>query len=1584
MRSSALILLALLCPASSKIASHETPPKEYTITASSTANDTSPNREGSRVEEENHRPIETLFIPEDPSRYAEIVEQVRKLLVPADPSKVSEHVADTRDPVDEGTASESAVPAEEWPGNALENTSRRGPENGTKERFSSPLFVKAGGDEPSLAAATGPEYSPRDPAGLSSRTAVADNGGEDAVESDDDDPGSAERSEPGEEDLLEVANFGLQAMKNLYLVTEPTLYSMGLYLDADNPAKYVAAFNDQTEEARALAKYGFAVLQSTAMFKKKFPDIPTESLLARRSQSNPLQRHCPNRGVPECPPASARYRTSDGSCNNRQNLWWGSAMSPMNRFLPPVYGDGVQSVRRSIDGSPLPSARDVTRIIHEDRDVPLASITHMLMQWGQFVDHDLTATGQSRGFNGTIPQCCLNFGKGFQPAEFMHPECLPISVSVDDSFFGPLGVRCLEFLRSGSAPREDCKFGPREQLSQVTSYLDASTVYSSNAFQTDTLRLFRNGLLQYGKIQSQRPVLPKQDSDLCLRGSLSTRCFRAGDGRLGEQPALTSLHVVFLRLHNRIATKLAALNPQWSDEKLFQESRRIVGAVVQHITYREFLPIVLGPDVMKIFNLEVLKKGYYTGYDLAVNPTIANGFSAAAYRFGHSLVQRSFVRYDGNHQPLFNNVTIHREFSNPANLETAGSVDRLLLGLINQPSQKRDEHISDELTNHLFQTPKFPFGMDLGSINIQRGRDHGIPPYVQWREPCGLSSIKSFEDLERAIPPEVADKFRLVYNFVEDVDLFTAGLAEKSVSGGLVGPTLACVIGQQFSNLRKGDRFWYENPDQESSFTPGQLQQIRRVSLAQVLCGTMDEIETVQPFVFLIPDNLKNQRVTCQDPGIGQLDLEFWREDPSGVRGRSGFLGPFKKKKIPVQNTTAKPTTNGILLTQIGDQSQKSVLQKGKPTETSIYQSNKIIVRKPLGPPDNVSIVVQNNAVNAPIFVKDGNFGSAIAVDPPKQQAYQPPRPSSDYVNDRPISIPTRPPFDYNNNRPINPPSRPTSDYVNDIPVDHRPLQHIPIYLNPKPIPTTIPSSPQTGRPYVPHAFDDPNNPNPPSQSFHSNYGLNDVLFENYGSSPRPTLYTYYTNYQRPVTQRPYQDYPNDRPHYHDPRPPVNSWPSHEPQYQNNGHLPPKPLYGRPGSQYDTDSGHTLNWQQLQQQSLMNQLTGTGQYGARPNKPYESSRDPNWQYQIDRYGTVHRPMEDRPYEYSTWSSVSSNSERDRYDSNRPYQRPVQADPDGWSSIPTYQKDRPGYQTVTSRPIDRGSTDGSYLKGSSERPWISEPAKNDYQRPNRPYQNGDVSPPFNGVTRPSYDNHNRYYPSSSRPFAQDQWSESENSYQRPKPSKVHSVTIVTEESAGQDGQSWAGQVTTEVPRPLVTRITDNANTYRRPGQYYYEKNVLHRYPDNIEIQATTDRHFSIESGVVQRHSVLGAAAPSKDPAAEDTRVAEDNPGDAEATKNDTKAEGTANAPRNETEDVAAADDLAKADKVLFNRTINWLTPQEDSSLPSAPEVPKMPSDQAAAAKELPKPIKRRNHASRDPLDTRGTPGSPTTEQSSPFI
>ncbi|KAI4487501.1 hypothetical protein M0804_005650 [Polistes exclamans] len=1435
---------------------------------------------------------------------------------------------------------------------------------------------------------------------------------------------------PREEDIIEAVDFGLQAMHDLYNVKEPKLYSMGLYLKADNPAKYVATFNDQTEEARMLAKFGYAVLEGATMFVKKFPDLSRELPLARKGQTTRFQRQCPRRGTPQCPAASLRYRTSDGSCNNLKNPWWGSAMSTMQRFLPPNYNDGIQSIRRSRDGNPLPSARVISDVLHEDQDIQLASVTHMLMQWGQFIDHDLTATGQSRGFNGSVPQCCLNSGLGFQPFELLHPECLPIAVNPQDSFFGRFGIKCLEFLRSGSAPREDCLFGAREQLTQVTSYLDASTVYSSNSFQSDNLRLFKNGLLQYGIIQSQRTSFFRQDSDLCKQGSLSTNCFRAGDGRLSEQPALTSLHIVFLRLHNRLAIKLGELNPHWRDEKIFQETRKIIGAIVQHITYREFLPIVLGNEVMKVFDLEVLTKGYYDGYDPSVNPTIANSFSTAAYRFGHSLVQHSFLRFDRNHRRLFNNVSIHDEFRNPENLETAGSVDRLILGLMNQPSQRRDEFITKELTRHLFQTPGFPFGMDLASLNIQRGRDHGIPPYVDWREPCGLSPIKSFADLENIMSPNTIFKLKTLYSSVEDIDLYPAGLAEKSVRGGLVGPTFACIIAQQFSNLRRGDRFWYENDKEESGFSSRQLQQIRRITFSQVLCLTMDNIKTIQPFVFLVADAFRNQRVACNDEIMTQFRLEPWTEQQSEQRSESGDLNVSERKKIDrIRSTTSRSVTNRQEGTKenvnINAREQTKVLpQKTKPVKANINQHNRIVVKKPFGPPDNVTIVVQNNAVNSPVFVNDAIYGSYIQIQTTTQSNKDIPKPEN---------------FNYQPYGQYNPLSYDQGSL--NIPI-HRPP--------PKPIPTFIPERFETSqnmKPYIPYAYNDPNNPNPLNYGYRPNYKPEDIVYDNLTpTSPRPTLYTYYmhaqqlTTPQRPIHQdeshssyyNPSYNIPSTMQHYQgtSPSPWIKPKPQFEPSYQSYAQQLSSDIIANPNYNHNVN-----NRPEYWPQQIPSTIQDENLHSAQPdyshgqnvpiNKPYNKDQSETWKYSInvqkddgyalsssrpynEPYGLqetnsyqnrpINRPdNEDNPNIYNkkpldTSYSIELNKQNNQNSSEnllanvQPYQEeaaknPILNNPSKWTDIPSYQPGptkRPDFPPILHE-------ESSYQKRPIKTPMI---VQNDFGSTKVPpsyqadlfketiYQQRPTIKPDKSTSNSFYQTNPLNNP-NSKPFVIND----DISYQgKPishfsvqhstkiptndeisRPIKIQSVTIVTESietvrHPGSSGYRPVNKINAEIPRPLELRQNEG-----KPGQYYYDKNVLHRYPEKMEDDISKYYHHFAKDDVIhsETREILG----------ENETLVEFNFTDvltkAHVIQNDdTKFVTTPTLVIDDPDEIYANDDLDGSFSENIERVTtlndlqkknNWLNSEENPRLSSILEMPNITSDESISAKELPKPL-----------------------------
>jgi peroxidase len=188
-------------------------------------------------------------------------------------------------------------------------------------------------------------------------------------------------------------------------------------------------------------------------------------------------------------------------------------------------------------------------------------------------------------------------------------------------------------------------------MNLATSFLDLSLAYGNSRSEQSELRMFKNGLLKAGGDRYGRETLPPTahgTQDQCS-SNRAGHCYKAGDNRANQHPALTALHTVSQRRHNQHAQALQRINPHWSDERLFQEARRINIAEFQHITFEEYLPLVFGPTLSAYYTLQSPARSYrgyygpaYTTYEPHTDPTTWNDYSAAACRYGHSQINGFF------------------------------------------------------------------------------------------------------------------------------------------------------------------------------------------------------------------------------------------------------------------------------------------------------------------------------------------------------------------------------------------------------------------------------------------------------------------------------------------------------------------------------------------------------------------------------------------------------------------------------------------------------------------------------------------------------------------------------------------------------------------------------------------------------------------------------------------------------------------------------------------------------------------------------------------------------------------------------
>lgn len=449
--------------------------------------------------------------------------------------------------------------------------------------------------------------------------------------------------------------------------------------------------------------------------------------------------------------------------------------------------------------------------------------TLMVMQFGQYLDHDITFTVESSHER----DCCED------PSQ---KECFPIYIPARDPFFGPGKANrrtCINFARS----THHCPLPnqPTEQMNTLTAFVDASHTYGSFQAEADKLRTFVHGLLR----TSTRSLGGKEMLPVDSEGH-----FFSGDIRGTEMPGLASVHTMFIREHNRIARELRDMNSRLSDEELFQRARQIVIAQWQNIVYGEYLPLVLGPRVIEKFKLGMGR----SKYDPKTNPTITNAFATAAFRFGHSQIQGLIQMMSGQ-----GNVTktyrLRDHFFDMSNyLENNGKgMEQLLQGMISQKSANDDRFVSQDVTNFLFP------GIDLVARNIQRGRDHGLPGYNRYRALCGLEKACSWTSVPSGMSPDNWGRLSKIYDNPNDIDLFVAGLAEENVKGGIVGPTFACILARQFQSLKFGDRFFFSHIPGNgvtSNLSPIQYKAIRKRTLRDILCQNTD-IPFAQKNLFL-------------------------------------------------------------------------------------------------------------------------------------------------------------------------------------------------------------------------------------------------------------------------------------------------------------------------------------------------------------------------------------------------------------------------------------------------------------------------------------------------------------------------------------------------------------------------------------------------------------------------------------------------------------------------------------------------------------------------------------------------------------
>ncbi|MBU2583164.1 MAG: peroxidase [Alphaproteobacteria bacterium] len=537
------------------------------------------------------------------------------------------------------------------------------------------------------------------------------------------------------------------------------------------------------------------------------------------------------------------FRESDGTGNNLANDSWGSAGETLTRLTFADYADSISA----------PEDRGNARVISNAMaDIPGGTAnsfgtSELFIFFGQYIDHDLDLV--------------------FEDPAAGH---MSTTVPVGDPAFPPGSI--LELDRSMVVSGTGTGAIAREHANQITSFLDASNVYGSSQATTNVLRdgayMITNangGAATVADIEAEHGA---GSADGLYIGNPAT-AHVMGDIRSDENIALTSMHQIWMREHNYQVDRLRDLDPTLTDEEAFQMARIIVEAEYQKVIYEEWLPELIGQSLPG-----------YNGYRNDVDPTISNEFAGAGFRFGHTMLPTEFERLaeDGT---VTEQLGLFDAFFQPHKLDLNGGVAALVRGLAADTASEFDAKIIDDVRNLLFGPNSF---RDLATLNIMRGRDQGVTTLNDFRADFNnspaLLPYTSFSQLTS--DTVLANALSAAYGGdINKVDLWVGILAEDKVGGLQVGETLQAILVDQFSRLRDGDRFYYENRLAES---PDLLAQIENTTFSEIIKRNTG-IEHLQQEVFKAYGRMAGDSAANEIIGGDGSELIFGEQGSDTLRG---------------------------------------------------------------------------------------------------------------------------------------------------------------------------------------------------------------------------------------------------------------------------------------------------------------------------------------------------------------------------------------------------------------------------------------------------------------------------------------------------------------------------------------------------------------------------------------------------------------------------------------------------------------------------------------------------------------------------